>query len=240
MPGRKAFRRIFLSVSNSGARDTYGISMKMTKVLFKNSEPARELIYKLFAAMARTGFIPPEWKVDIISFLYKKKGDRMDAKNWRPITIAASFGKHFEKLTLFQIRRVWDRNSDNHAYIADCSCLTAVLALMEFVRKVRLKNKEDKEFFYVPIVQTDDVSSAFESIDHQVLVTMLEGCFINKGEFDIAGVVRSYLEREADIVDRRDGSRAPLPNTVPGKISPGLNSQSVVLEDLRQGLQRDL
>jgi len=220
MPGKKSFKKIFLSVSNSGAKDAYGISMKMTKALFKNSEIARTLIYRLFAAMARTGLIPKIWKVDIISFLYKKKGSRKDAKNWRPITIAASFGKHFEKLTLHQMRRVSDMNTDNHAYITDCSCLTAVLAVMEFMRKIRKKAMEDKEHVYVPYCGAEDIGSAFESIDHELVITAYDECLRNEGDFDLAGVLRSYFKRDASIVTRSSDRKEKLYNTVDGKTSP--------------------
>ena len=98
----------------------------------------RVLLYNLMAAMANTGLVPGEWKVNLISFVYKKKGKRSNDKNWGPITIAASFGKHFVRLVLWGLRKMDDMNGDNHTYIADKSSLTAVLAVMDFIKKVRV------------------------------------------------------------------------------------------------------
>ena len=67
----------------------------------------------------------------------QEKGERNDAKYWRPVTIAASLGKHFDRVVLWGLRKMSDENGDNHAYIADRSCLTAVLAAMDFMKKVR-------------------------------------------------------------------------------------------------------
>ena len=79
-PNRKRFKKIILSASNSGAKDTYGLSLKMTKIMIKFNAGFFEILYKLMAAMARTGKIPKEWKVDIILFLYKKKGTDLTRK----------------------------------------------------------------------------------------------------------------------------------------------------------------
>ena len=122
------FKKIILKTCNSGARDHRDLSLKLTKALISNSKAVLNFLYGLMKGMTKTGYVPKEWKIDLISFLYKRKGERSDPKNWRPITIAASYGKHFEKISLYQLRRLGDRNPDNHAYIVDKSCLAAVLA----------------------------------------------------------------------------------------------------------------
>lgn len=116
----------------------------------------------------------------------------MDAKNWRPITIAASFGKHFDKVSLWQLRSIDDLNHDNHAYIKDCSCLTAILVVMEYFRKLKEMNKEARKtgHMIVPVFMAEDISSAFESIDQEMVDRILGLCFSDKGNFDIKGVIR--------------------------------------------------
>ena len=148
-PSKKAFIRIILSTSNSGARDHRDFSLKITKALIKKSKGARDFLHVLMRAMAHTEYTPKEWKIDLITFLYKRKGRKCDPKNWRPITIAACYGKHFEKISLAQLRKIDDLNPDNHAYIIDKSCLTAVLEILEFMKALRGRDKEARREGYM-------------------------------------------------------------------------------------------
>ena len=121
------------------------MSLKITKIFIRFSEGFLDLFYQLCKAMAKAGIVPKAWKIDIISFLYKKKGDRGDAKNWRPITIAPSLGKHFEKVLLYQLKKIEGINPENHAYIEDMSCLTAVLSLLELFSKIKEKRRKKEQ-----------------------------------------------------------------------------------------------
>ena len=230
-PTMKEFKRLVLSTSNSGAKDSHGLTLKLTKTAIRNSKTIRCTLYSLMRAMARLGYVPRDWKVDLISFLYKKKGDRRDAKNWRPITIAACLGKHFDKLLLFQLKRLRNINPDNHAYINDKSCLTAVLALMDFFKTVREKAKEAKEedCLLIPMISLDDISSAFESIDHNMIDEVLRNTFAEGTDFDVRGAIRSYLDRKSEIVDRKTGEKVSLERTYDHKTSPQGSSLSPVL-----------
>ena len=210
-PGKKQWKKLVLSASNSGAKDVYGLSLRLTKILIRQSKDMRNLLYKLMAAMAKIGVVPREWKVDLISFLYKKKGERANAKNWRPITSAASFGKHFDRVVLWGLRKMSDENGDNHAYIVDRSCLTAVLAVMEFLKKVRKMQAElGKEFILIPVVMAEDISSAFESIDHVLIGHALDCVYNLEGNFRIKDTILSYLDRESWIMDRKQAIKLNL------------------------------
>ena len=76
-----------------------------------------------------------------------------------------------------------DMNVDNHAYVADKSCLTAVLSLMEYYRKIRKEAKElrKQRELLVLILDAEDISSAFESIDHDMIAQVLSEAFSNEG-----------------------------------------------------------
>ena len=69
-----------------------------------------------------------------------------------------------------------DLNFDNHAYIEDRSCLTAVLSLTEYLKKIREDGKTLKKDGYqlIPIIMAEDISSAFESIDHDFISAMID------------------------------------------------------------------
>jgi hypothetical protein len=42
-----------------------------------------------------TGIVPDNWLMGYIKPIYKNKGDKMDPKKYRPITILSCFGKLF-------------------------------------------------------------------------------------------------------------------------------------------------
>lgn len=147
------FGRAVSSTSNSGAMDAHGMSLKITKTFMKSNKflaRFKEIIDLLF----ETGYMPQTWKVDNIHFIYKRKGDRADPSNWRPITIAASLGKHVERIFSILISPMDDRNYQNHAYVKKRSCMTAIVAVQQHLLKIKNKiknynNKMWKFFIYL-------------------------------------------------------------------------------------------
>ena len=60
----------------------------------------------LFNIIFETGIVPDNWLMGNIKPIYKNKGDKMDPKNYRPITILSCLGKLFtavlsERLTKY-------------------------------------------------------------------------------------------------------------------------------------------
>ena len=181
------------------------MSLKQTKTFFQRSKLGFEIYYNLVKATALTGHIPYSWRIDSISFLFKKKGLRSDASNWRPITIAPSLGKHNEKVILWNLRKVYDGNDANHAYLSPRSCITAILSVSEHFKKLRKREKElelvGKRL--VVVFSAEDISSAFESIDHGALDTFCEQVFNDKdSEVKIRKLIKNYLTRKSFVVDR--------------------------------------
>lgn len=113
----EAFKTLILSTSNSGAKDAKGLSLKLTKVMFQECWALVKQFHNISGACLKLGYFPKVWTFDTISFLYKNKGDRMDAAMYRPITIAPSLGKHLEKAIATYLGTMDDRNAYNHAYV---------------------------------------------------------------------------------------------------------------------------
>ena len=211
--------------------DNFGISLKMSKIFIRYSPGFFSIFYELCKAMAYTGLVPKAWKIDIITFLFKKKGERINPKNWRPITIAPSLGKHFEKVLLYQLKRIKGINPENHAYIEDRSCLTAVLALLEFFNTLKIKETEARKdgYLLIPILMAEDVSSAFESIDHESMGKIMELLFDESSELNMGSLIRSYLDRVAWILDRKSGEKVRLDRRYQHKTAPQGSSLSPYL-----------
>ena len=212
-PTKAEAKKIVMSTSNSGARDCDGLSLKMTKTFLQRSKLGWNMYYELTKAMAWLGYIPDRWKNDEIMFMYKKKGLRSDPGNWRPITIAPSLGKHNEKLMQWQFRFVDDGNVDNNAYKPDCSCITAILNVSEHFKQLRKRAvelaKQGKRL--VVIFQAEDISGAFESVDHDAIDWFCDAVFDSEsGDWKIKEQVRNYLTRNAVVIDRKSGDQIEL------------------------------
>ena len=110
----------------------------------------------------------------------------MDAKNWRPITFGTVW-EHFERVSLFQLRKMDNINTDNDASVADKSGLMAVLSVMDYIKKARDKYKEVRKRGYriIALVMAEDISSEFESIDYDLMHEILKETFAEEGDFNI-------------------------------------------------------
>ena len=60
------------------------------------------------------GCFPDEWTTGVISPLYKGKGDKNDATNYRPITLLSCFGKLFTSILNERLTRFLDKNNILH------------------------------------------------------------------------------------------------------------------------------
>ena len=102
-----------------------------------------------------------------LPFFTRKRGEiqpkKLETDYDRPC-----LGKHFEKVLLFQLKKIRGINPDNHAYIEDKSCLTAIIELLEFFRSFKTKSALLKKegCLLIPILMAEDIGSAFESLDH--------------------------------------------------------------------------
>ena len=215
------FRSIVFSVSNSGAKDSTGISLKVTKTLFQNNGLLRRL-WSITECCLRAGYFPKDWKNDVISFIYKNKGKRSDPANWRPITISSSIGKHFEKIIGFLISGLDDQNEANNAYTGGRSCMTAIVSLqsklMELKREGQAKLTRGKKL--VCVVKADDISGAFESVVHNFLGYALELIFRLEHKYKIKETILSYLQKDSTVIDRDSTDSCSITKTFSDRSIP--------------------
>ena len=174
-PDKMEFDRLIFSVNRSGATDTAGLTTKATSAILRQSTHFKRHLYRLFRAICFTGYIPKVFKEDKIVFLYKRKGDMLDPGNYRPITHAAAYGKHLEKILLSRTKRRDDCNSENHAYTNAHSIFSAIAELIATVddaiklNDTLLSPRERRDFKFIPIILAEDISGAFESLNHHTI-----------------------------------------------------------------------
>ena len=216
------FKRLILTTSNLAAKDYMGMSLQFTKIVFGHNQALVSRFQEIAELCFVHGYFPWVWRQDQISFLYKNKGSYSDASNWRPITISPSLGKHLERVMVHFISSMDVKNDDNNAYSKGRSCLSAIVDVQgKLVQAMNpyeynKNGSGDKE---VVIISTDDIAAAFESVDHYAVAKCIGRAFAGDN-YKIAELVRSYLHRRSDIIDRATNQLKKLQKRYEDKTAP--------------------
>jgi hypothetical protein len=121
-------------IDNLQSSSSPGISQIPTVVL-KFSAPILSKILVDFINHAIINCeIPNEWKIAIVSPLYKNKGDKSDPNNYRAISILPPIAKLFEKVIAKQITAYFEVNKifaeDQHGFRRTHSCESALHSII--------------------------------------------------------------------------------------------------------------
>ena len=117
-----------------------------------------------------TGRFPCKLKVANIIPIFKK-GDEHDFNNYRPISLVPSISKVFEKTIYSQLFQYLTVNSLLHAnQYGFRAKYSTELALNELVD--RIYSQLDEKKIHMAIFM--DLSKAFDTIDHEILITKME------------------------------------------------------------------
>ena len=204
-PSFDRFKKHVFSLSNSNAKDYSELSTKDLKTILRYNNDLIKPIFYVCKRIFSSGTMPNALKQDKISFLYKRKGARDEAANYRPITIAPTVGKIVEKVLAAELDKIDDGNPWNHAYLKRKSTQSAVLNAIETVTEYKAAAAKLKAngLNASVIILAEDISSAFESIDGGVICNYLEPFDINP-EFKICAITKSYLDRDSKIFENDD------------------------------------
>ena len=218
----KKFRELVLSTSNSAAKDYMGMSLRFTKVMLGHSRVLLNRFQEVAELCFIHGHFPDIWRQDQITFLYKNKGEYSNADNWRPITISPSLGKHLEKTIVNFISNMNKGNDDNHAYTRGRSCLSAIADVQsKLIKAVNPYNynKNKKGMKTITIISTDDIKSAFESVDHWAVAECIRRTYAGS-KYNIGRLIETYLNRRSDIIDTATGQKLRLHKKYLDKTAP--------------------
>ncbi|KAK3097462.1 hypothetical protein FSP39_009833 [Pinctada imbricata] len=147
------------------APDAYGI---MSEHIVYLDEEILSLLCNIYNAIFNLQTVPDVLKLGTISPVFKKKGKRSEAKNYRGITVLPVLGKLLEIVVRDHLRIVLDpqQNPLQRGFTAGSSPLNCALLMEEFIR-------ECQDIDLQPFLALLDAKSAFDVVRHNNLFRKL-------------------------------------------------------------------
>ena len=101
--------------------------------------------------------------------------------------------------------------------------MSAILKVTEFLKSIRVLNtklkREKADYFLLPVVLAEDISSAFESICHTTIERILDRVYDSGAEVKMKGLILSYLKRQSQVTDG-GGNRIGVKKRYENRTSP--------------------
>ena len=145
-----------------------------SKVLKDIVIPLLPLLTKIINMSLTEGRFADEWKVAVIRPLLKKPGMEHICRNYQPVSNLPFLSKVVEKAALKQFIKHCDKGSllpyYQSAYRKNYSCETALVKLFDDILWSMEKQK-------VNLLVAIDLSAAFDTVDHDILIEVLNMTF---------------------------------------------------------------
>ncbi|XP_060603432.1 angiopoietin-2-like [Ruditapes philippinarum] len=143
-------------------------------------------ITKLVNLSLSKGVFPTHWKQEIVRPLLKKSGLELQLSNYRPVSNLSFLSKLIEKAALFRLNNHVDTHNllpkNQSAYRRHHSCETALLRLVNDL----LDGMEKQE---VTALIAIDLSAAFDTVDHDILLDVLQSVRCQWYRVSLGGLV---------------------------------------------------
>ena len=146
-----------------------------TELLYENLDVLLPTITNIVDTSLASGFVPPDFKTAIVKPLLKKPSlDQNVLKNYRPISNLPFPSKILEKVVLHKLLSHLQENNlcnpfQSAYHTGHCTKTAFLCVINDFL------NAMDEDKISVPLLL--DLSVAFDTIDHQILLSCLETVF---------------------------------------------------------------
>ena len=159
-------RKILNSLDCSKASGSDGISARLLK---EASCVLSEKLCFIFNLSLTTGKVPTAWKIKRVSPIFKA-GRRDIPGNYRPVSVASTSMKIFEKLVYNQMMSFISKNNILHTNQSGFRTSFSTSSASLIVKEHIIKNLESKKFVCAVLI---DLSKAFDTVDHTILLKKL-------------------------------------------------------------------
>ena len=134
----------------------------------------------IFQNVWQSGNIPADWKKGIILPFYKGKGNRLECKNYRGITLLSCPGKLFARILLSRVKNLLlaKRRNEQSGYTPGRSTVDRIFTLQTLLQTRREYNRS----LWIAYV---DLKAAFDSIDRNALWLVLTSLGVPKKIVDL-------------------------------------------------------
>ena len=167
-----------ITIINKMSAKSCEIDAMPTTVLKKVLPGVITNITKVINMSLTDGKFPRDWKVAIIRPLLKKPGLELVSSNYRPVSNLPFLSKVLEKAALYQFNRHTNEYGlmpdYQSAYRENYSCETALIKLLNDLLWAMEQQK-------VTAMMAIDLSAAFDTVDHSILLSVLSNKFNIKG-----------------------------------------------------------
>lgn len=170
--------------------DIYGMN---TCILKEVIEYTADPLTKIFNECLQQGIFPDQLKMARILPVFKGGDDQLS--NYRPISILPAISKIFETIIKNRLVQYFDKyslfNISQHGFVKGKSTATAIACVLEYVAEALDSGEET-------VVACCDLSKAFDTVDHKILIEKLQG-------YGVRGtankLLESYLDNRKQIVE---------------------------------------
>ena len=158
------------AISKLNINKSSGVDEIPARMIKENFEFFAPILTSLFNEMVEKGTYLDEEKIAKVIPVFKK-GDRLNAANYRPVSILNTFNKLFESILHDQLSKfVSDNNLEDPAqfgFRSNRGCPEAIACLTGAVSEIVGKGNK-------AIVVSFDIEKAFDSVNHKLLLLKLE------------------------------------------------------------------
>ncbi|MEW8548255.1 MAG: reverse transcriptase family protein [Candidatus Thiodiazotropha sp.] len=152
---------ILRCINNLNNGKTSGLDKILNEYIKTTKDIFLPIYEKLFNIILDTGFFPEQWSIGSIKPIYKNKGDPLDPRNYRPITILSCLGKLFTSILNKRLNKYLEDYlllSENQAgFRKQYSTMDHIFSLHALIEIL----KSQKKKLFCCFV---DFSSAFDSV----------------------------------------------------------------------------
>ena len=138
----------------------------------------------IFRKSLDSGEVPDAWLEANVTPLFKKKGSRLEAVNYRPISLTSVVCKIMEKIVKNAVMKFLDNHSliskHQHGFRNKKSCTTNLLEAFDYATKI-LSDKDSLDILFI------DFEKAFDKVPHRRLLYKLKN-------YGIKGKVLKWFE----------------------------------------------